>query len=172
MDYFIYLLLFIVLVLFLNLSLSKHLTYTPGRKLLVICTIFQVLLVFKLNTNIFTPTNVSEHLTDYNVINSSLEFIDMYKVSLTGEQFSPFLEFEQEHFSFYSTSDLSNNFVVLGNANLRIHWFYLAKHLAKPKYSTPNTETYVTAPKTSILILILLFMCGDTGAAINPGYKK
>ena len=46
---------------------------------------------------------------------------------------------------------------------------YLGKYLIKSKYSISNFVNIVTKPRTSLLILILLLMCGDTGCLINPG---
>ena len=46
---------------------------------------------------------------------------------------------------------------------------YLGKYLTKTKYSSINNDTIVTTPKSALLTIILLCMCGDTGALINPG---
>ena len=51
----------------------------------------------------------------------------------------------------------------------RINWLYLGKYLTSNKYSSTSIVTVVRKPKSCIFILILLFMCGDTGASINPG---
>ena len=53
--------------------------------------------------------------------------------------------------------------------NLRICWLYLGKYLTRSKYSSVTIANAVRKPKSSLLIILLLFICGDTGAAINPG---
>ena len=55
---------------------------------------------------------------------------------------------------------------------IRINWLYLAKYLSKPKYSISNFQNTIAKPKTSVIIILLLFMCGDTGASINPGPRS
>ena len=57
----------------------------------------------------------------------------------------------------------------LNNYDLRISWLYLGKYLTNNKYSINYNVSNVKRPKSSILIIILLFMCGDTGVSINPG---
>ena len=57
----------------------------------------------------------------------------------------------------------------LDNHNNRINWFFLGKYLSKTKFSSSNHVSINSRPKSCILILILLFLCGDTGASINPG---
>ena len=52
---------------------------------------------------------------------------------------------------------------------LRLKWFYLGKYLTKAKYSHLVHVPTVKKTKCSLLIIMLLFMCGDTGASINPG---
>ena len=63
--------------------------------------------------------------------------------------------------------------VVLDNCYTSIKWMYLGKYLTKyltkSKHSISNFVKIVTKPRTSLLILILLLMCGDTGCLINPG---
>ena len=51
---------------------------------------------------------------------------------------------------------------------IRMNWFSLAKYSSKPKYCL-NIISCISKPKTSLLIILLLLMCGDTGASINPG---
>ena len=64
----------------------------------------------------------------------------------------------------------SNNFKIdLDYHDLRINWLYLGKYLSRSKYSSFTTVTSTRKPKSTILIIILLFMCGNTGALINPG---
>ena len=70
-----------------------------------------------------------------------------------------------------STNTLSNYFVNLDCHQTRINWVYLAKYLSTPKYSLSNVLCYNAKPKTSVLIILLLFISGDTGASINPGPK-
>ena len=41
--------------------------------------------------------------------------------------------------------------------------------LSKPKYASVFSNQNYTKPRSTILIILLLFMSGDTGAAINPG---
>ena len=53
--------------------------------------------------------------------------------------------------------------------SIRIKWFYLGKYLSKTKDSSSSHVSLVSRPKSCILILFLLFLCGDTGASINPG---
>ena len=81
--------------------------------------------------------------------------------------------FEDENYFLYS---ISNSIVILYNCNfdlsdydIRINCLYLGKYLTKTKYSSINNETIVTTPKSALLTIILLCMCGDTGALINPG---
>ena len=64
---------------------------------------------------------------------------------------------------------------------LKVNCLYLSKWLSKPKYSTnenitisPKTiaispKTIDISPKTTLLIIMLLLMCGDTGVSLNPG---
>ena len=54
----------------------------------------------------------------------------------------------------------------------RINWLYLGKCLTSNKYSSTSIVNVVRKPKSSIFIIILLFMCGDTGASINPGPSR
>ena len=62
-----------------------------------------------------------------------------------------------------------NCIVKFNEHQIRINWFYLAKYLSKPKFDLLNNVSSTSKPKTSLLIIILLFMCGDTGASVNPG---
>ena len=57
----------------------------------------------------------------------------------------------------------------LSHYNLRISWLYLGKFLTRSKYSSVTIANAVRKPKSSLLIILLLFICGDTGVAINPG---
>ena len=57
----------------------------------------------------------------------------------------------------------------VNNYLLRINWFYLGKGLSQSKYSSTLNVSSSKNPKSALLIIILLFMCGDTGASINPG---
>ena len=105
-----------------------------------------------------------EHLqTNYNVTDFRNIFINR---SITRT-------FEDENYFLYS---ISNSIVILYNCNfdlndydIRINCLYLGKYLTKTKYSSINNETIVTTPKSALLTIILLCMCGDTGALINPG---
>ena len=45
----------------------------------------------------------------------------------------------------------------------------MGKYLSKIKNSSSSHVSLVSRPKSCILILFLLFLCGDTGASINPG---
>ena len=65
--------------------------------------------------------------------------------------------------------DLLNCFTKFNHYRIRISWFYLAKYLSRPKYYSLNIVSSTSKPKTSLFIILLLFMCGDTGASINPG---
>ena len=65
--------------------------------------------------------------------------------------------------------NVSNYLTSLSNSLLRTNCFYLAKFLSKPKYASVCFNQSYTKPKSSIMIILLLFMSGDTGAAINPG---
>ena len=67
------------------------------------------------------------------------------------------------------TIDFSNFYLELDEFHVRINWLYLAKDLSKPKYSTSDIQNIVSKPKTALFVILLLFMCGDTGASINPG---
>ena len=73
---------------------------------------------------------------------------------------------------FYSILNIIDNLCVfkchLDDYRLRINWLYLGKNLTRNKYSINVSVTSVKSQKHSVLILILLFMCGDTGASINP----
>ena len=53
--------------------------------------------------------------------------------------------------------------------NLRINWLYLGRSLLQNKYSSNINVSTSKNPKSALLIIILLFMCGDTGSSINPG---
>ena len=53
--------------------------------------------------------------------------------------------------------------------NLRINWLYLGRSLSQNKYSSTLNVSSSKNPKSALLIIILLFMCGDTGSSINPG---
>ena len=64
---------------------------------------------------------------------------------------------------------VSNYLINLSNNLLRINLFYLAKFVSKPKYASVCFNQNCSKPRSSILIILLLFMSGDTGAAINPG---
>ena len=57
----------------------------------------------------------------------------------------------------------------LDNHYNRITWLFLGKYLSKTKFSSANHVSFYSRPKSCILILVLLFLCGDTGASINPG---
>ena len=52
---------------------------------------------------------------------------------------------------------------------IRINYTFHANYLSKPKYSHPKIVASVQKPKTSLLIILLLLMSGDTGVSINPG---
>ena len=53
--------------------------------------------------------------------------------------------------------------------NLRINWLYLGRSLSQNKYAPTHNVSSSKKPKSALLIIILLFMFGDTGAFINPG---
>ena len=67
-----------------------------------------------------------------------------------------------------SAYNLLDYYVNLDYYQTHISWIYLAKHLSTPKYSLYNDLCYITKPRSSILIILLLFISGNTGAAINP----
>ena len=46
---------------------------------------------------------------------------------------------------------------------------YLAKFVSKQPYETEYSASVKPYPKSTIMILIMLLMCGDTGSLINPG---
>ena len=71
--------------------------------------------------NIAMLTNVSEHLHNFKGINFCPVYKDIHKFSFTGEQHSPFLEFDQEKFSFYDSNDVTNYFIAEGDDNFQIH---------------------------------------------------
>ena len=73
------------------------------------------------------------------------------------------------HNIFYSIIDSLAFILDLDNYYLRINWMYLGKYLTKNKYSLFTNVNTVKTPRSSILIIMLLFMCGDTGSSINPG---
>ena len=76
----------------------------------------------------------------------------------------------QNRYTDYDSSNIVVNCLTKSNCyKIRINWFYLAKYLSRPKYSLLNNVSIKSMPKTSLLIILLLFMCGDTGASINPG---
>ena len=81
--------------------------------------------------------------------------------------------FEDENCVVYSISIsieiLNNCNFDLNNYDIRINCLYLGKFLTKTKYSSINNETILNTPKSALLIITLLCMCGDTGALINPG---
>ena len=68
-----------------------------------------------------------------------------------------------------SAYNLLDYYAKLHRYQTRISWIYLAKHLSTPKYSLYNDLCCNAKPRSSILIILLLFISGDTGAAINPG---
>ena len=68
-----------------------------------------------------------------------------------------------------SNNELSNCLTKSNHYQIRINWFYLAKYLSRPKYSLIYTVSSTSKPRTSLLIILLLLMCGDIGASINPG---
>ena len=68
-----------------------------------------------------------------------------------------------------TTLDFINLNFDIGQYGSRINWLYLGKCLTSNKYSSTSIVNVVRKPKSSIFIIILLFMCGDTGASINPG---
>ena len=68
-----------------------------------------------------------------------------------------------------SNNVLPNYYPELDKYHIRIHWLYLAKYISKPKYSTSDIQNIVPKPKSALFVILLLFMCGDTGASINPG---
>ena len=59
------------------------------------------------------------------------------------------------------------------NYYLRLKWFYLGEYLTKNIYSplvyVPTAKMTGKMTKCTLLILMLLFMCGDTGISTNPG---
>ena len=52
---------------------------------------------------------------------------------------------------------------------MRINLMYASKYLTRTTFSLGCNVSTVSRPKSSILILMLLFLSGDTGATINPG---
>ena len=83
------------------------------------------------------------------------------------------MTFEDKNYFVYSIYNsieiLYNCNFDLNNYDIRINCLYLGKYLTKTKYSSINNDTIVVTPKSALLIIILLCMCGDTGALINPG---
>ena len=76
----------------------------------------------------------------------------------------------QIRYTDYDSSNVVVNCLTKSDCyKIRINWFYLAKYLSRPKYSLLSNVSINSMPKTSLLIILLLFMCGDTGASINPG---
>ena len=79
MEYLLYSILSLVLVLFLRFSLSKHFSFTSGSKLLVLCTVIQVLPVLKVNMNTVTHRNVSQYLPNFKKLHLSQLYIDNFE---------------------------------------------------------------------------------------------
>ena len=51
------------------------------------------------------------------------------------------------------------------------HYLYLAKFTSKQPYQSDFYVCTKSYPKSAIMISLMLLMCGDTGALINPGPK-
>ena len=75
------------------------------------------------------------------------------------------------HFHIVYNLISSSNIINQDDENyfLRINWLYLGKSVLKCKYSSSFNVCCTKKPKSALLIIILLFMCGDTGASLNPG---
>ena len=109
MEYLIYLVLFVVLALFLNLNLilSNQFSFTSGNKLLVLCILTQVLPVFNLNKNTVTDTDVPDYLSNSKTLHFSQLYIDNFK----SLQFSPLFihNFKTLHFSVFSKNNFKSS---------------------------------------------------------------
>ena len=62
----------------------------------------------------------------------------------------------------------SLNIEILNDFNI-FHYLYLAKITSKPPYQCYDYVCTKSYPKSAIMISLMLLMCGDTGALINPG---
>ena len=78
MEYLIYLILSLVLVLFLKLSSIKPFSFTSGNNLLVLGIVVQILPVFNLTVNTVTHTKVPEYLLTSKSLHSSQLHIDNF----------------------------------------------------------------------------------------------
>ena len=64
------------------------------------------------------------------------------------------------------TTNLEN--ILMNNYNFS-HYLYLGKFISKQPYQYECFVSSKSYPKSSILISLILLMCGDTGTLLNPG---
>ena len=101
-------------------------------------------LLYKYNFNVMRNIVINRSITK-SFINTSFVF-NIYKI-----------------FTDFSNCNSSQNYVV------KINFLYVGAHISKGKYSTNIKLVINKLPKSALLIIILLLMCGDTGSSINPG---
>ena len=68
----------------------------------------------------------------------------------------------------YPLSKINENFPIKFTYNLS-HYLYLAKIISKQPYQSLLSPSTKPRPRSTVVILLMLLMCGDTGALINPG---
>ena len=83
---------------------------------------------------------------------------------ITNSLFQTYYNFLFNSYNFFISNSFDNS---RETYKLKVNYLYLGKWLSKPKYST--NENIAISPKSTLLIIILLLMCGDTGASLNPG---
>ena len=83
---------------------------------------------------------------------------------ISNSLFQTYYNFLFNSYNFFISNSFDNS---RETYKLKVNYLYLGKWLSKPKYST--NENIAISPKSTLLIIILLLMCGDTGASLNPG---
>ena len=174
MESLICLNLYLVLILLFNLDLRNHFSIIPDSKILVILVLYvaiQVLKVPIVNKTTVKYLNVSEHFSSI--------CIDYFKISIPSHFYvnnfkrSHFYPFYIENFKSLDFNSLyADNFKRLHIRLLYVknskcpHFISMYIDICKRLYSN---SFYATKNKPLLLIMLLLLMCGDTGALINPG---
>ena len=144
-----------------------------------------------LSNGILIVINLSEKFGQSDLERASFDFLEIYIKNING----PKVLLYKYHFneitnviinrsrtrSFINTNSVFNIhntiFVPINcnsnlNYNVKVNFVYLGERISKLKYSIHNnviTLSKYIGPKSALLIITLLLMCGDTGTSINPG---
>ena len=173
-----------------NESYSYELS-VKGNKSKEICLELDLLL-FNWNflTNLLTSTNRKTRLFYkyyVHLCSDNTRFVQKFKeiiksqVIIENYYFCDYCEYSFHKFSLIKSSPIIHSYTFKYSDLQNIeypqnlftltlsHLFFTAKHLSKHPYQLITDAAIKPHPKSSVMILLMLLMCGDTGSLIHPG---